>query len=411
MTDQKSKLIKALEKELNNDEKRLLQLMRFENRKDKIVVRMPAGLFSLESLWLRVVEISAAHNTIVCKADTFATVAELDDVLGNVEWLWKYWLPKGLLTILAGMPDAGKTMIAIDWLRIVTTGASFYNCEPLGAPANSVWIDAESGQQILRERVHWLKADKYRVFLPVIDGNILCQPDFSNSDHKQEIANLIAAKKPELLVLDSLGGGNQRGENKVEDVRPIMQYFSQIAQEFNMATVILHHLNKGAIGESTEISLSRIRGSTEITAAARSIIGLEPGKSKGEIKFRHVKGNAAPKQEPFAVNMIVNENQVTGIRYSDYVAPPEKKTKREKCAEWVTKELECSIEPYPLKDLLDKAEPLGYSRMTIYSAKDMLGDSITVSGSGRQAFWQLTNNTDGDSVSNILDAMIMEKAE
>lgn len=410
--NQADRLRKLLDKKLNPTDKSLLPLLEFEARKDHVIVRMPHGVISLESLWGKICSIATESSISISQAGTYATADELDDVLGNIEWLWPNWIPLGFITLLVGEPGIGKTMVAVDFARMLTKGIEFPESKGSSCSCreqNVVWIDAEAGHQILRERLISFGVNRARVYLPVIDGDLLSQPDFTNEDHRRVVENLIAAKQPRMLVLDSLGGSNRRGENKVEEVRPLLEYLAKLAQCENLSVLILHHLNKGSPDNvGIDLNQDRIRGSTAIPAFSRSIIGASAGIKEHEIKLAVIKSNLARLSKPLRVESLANEKGlVTQLNYSPYTPPAPKKTKKESCADWIMEQLgsRCG-DPYPLKDLIDLGIANGFAHSTIYSAKEQLGDRITVTGTGRQAFWQSTEElaNDSASISSILAA-------
>ena len=57
-----------------------------------------------------------------------------------------------------------------------------------------------------------------------------------------------------------------------------------------------------------------------------------------------------------------------------------------------------------LKSLVDAGEAQGYTRGNIYSARDLLGDRIIISGTGKAAHWTINDNSDGDSISKVMEA-------
>lgn len=399
--DRKEWVRKIIESELDPTQKDLFKLVSIEQRKSEFVFRMPIGVVSLESIWQTILELSEVKNFVAKQAPVFATLDELDDVVGNVTWLWKKWIPKGFITMLAGDPGVGKTTEAIDFMRIITTGDWWPMRQERAMKGKVVWVDAEAGQQILRERSISLGVDRSKVYIPVIEGDILGSPDFSRKDHRDQIVKLVEGVKPEMLVVDSLGGSNRGGENRIEEVRPLLEFLANLSRDKNIAVLLLHHLNKGREGESTEVSLYRIRGSTGITAYCRSIIAIEKGKSEEEKKLRVIKSNLAVIHISDTISMTVevdpkDEESIKKIVYGEYKAPPEKTTKRERCADWIIELLTERNEKVALTELKELGESLGFSPNMLYSARRLLGEQIAVSGGGNRVFWQLSTKLESD---------------
>lgn len=388
----KERLLKALGKKLSANDKELLKLVTIENRKEGVTVRMPIGVISLEGLWEKISAVGTGMNIACYKAGEFATLEELDSLLGDIEWLWHPWIPKGFVTMVAGDPGIGKSAIVQHFVKIITDGGTFpLETTPLPYPSNTIWIDTEASQQILKVRAKTMGIDKKRVYLPVINGDILSQANLGFEQDREQIINLIEGVEPELLVLDSLGGSHAKGENKVEDIRPILEFLALLARDYQMAVVVIHHLNKGKIDESPEVSLYRIRGSTVIPAYCRSIFAVEKGHSEAN-KIRMVKTNLAraPK-DPIAVIAEFDEDEeICGFRYETYVPPPPKRNKKEACADWVLKLLKQHPDGMEFAVLTEEAEKVGYNRQNLYAAKDIIGDQVTFGGVGNRAHWQLT---------------------
>ena len=394
MADRRGRVQKILDEKLTPKERQLASLMTMENRKDKIVFRMPNGLISLEHLWLHIKEILDEAKIPCDKAAQFATLADLDDVLSEVAWLWKPWIPLGFVTLLAGDPGVGKSALALDIAKMVTNGLPF----PLAGldkrkPNTVVWIEAEASQQILRVRAMNMGVDRKRIFIPSIDGDMLAQPDVLNEDHQKVIMEIITGNNPLLVVLDSLGGSHTRGENRIEDIRPIMEFFAVTARDTGAAVLILHHLRKSSPGESPEISLYKVRGSTVIPAMARSIIALE--KPTDDVaRIRIIKSNLARAPEPIGVvfDSTKDGDDIGGLSYTEYRSPPQKRTKAQNCADWIMSQLnEHDEDGMLLKELCDLGEGEGYTRGNIYSARDLLSDRIVVGGTGKEAHWAIND--------------------
>jgi hypothetical protein len=400
--ESKDRIVKLLNKKLNPTEKQLFTLVKIENRKDGLTFRMPIGLISLEGVWEKIQECGTELNIKCYKAGEFATLDELDSLLGDIQWLWEGWIPKGFVTMLAGDPGRGKSAIMQHFIKIITEGTAFpLQDEPLASKGNAIWIDTEASQQILKVRAGLMDIDKKKVFLPVINGDILSQANLGFPEDREQIINLIEGVQPEILVLDSLGGSHSRGENKVEEIRPVLEFLALLARDYAMAVAVVHHLNKSKDGESTEVSLYRIRGSTVIPAYCRSIIALERASDSSNI-LKVIKSNLALQSDPILVTPVLGDGKnISGFEYQPYKAPPTRQNKKDLCAAWVRQTLTEANDSVPLSQLIDKGESMGYTRGNIYSARDILGDQITFSGTGNKAMWQITR-VDNKMVNTIL---------
>ncbi len=354
---------------------------------------MPADLISLEGIWEKALETGKELKIKVSRTGLFATLDELDEIIGDVEWLWQGWIPKGFVTMLAGDPGIGKSAMAQYFVKIITDGSCFplEESQQPRKPKDAIWVDTEASQQILKMRARSMKINKKRVYIPVINGDILSQANLGNDSDRQQIIELIEGTDSAILVVDSLGGSHSRGENKVEDVRPVLEFLALVARDHQIAVLLIHHLNKGKEGESTEVSLYRIRGSTVIPAYCRSIMALEQSAEK-KLRLRLIKSNLARMAEPILVIPILDEEEeFTGFDCGLYVPPPPKKTRKESCADWVMGILEKQKDKsIHLSELIQAGQEAGFTRGNIYAARDVLGDRIMFGGTGKDATWSVT---------------------
>lgn len=399
----KNKFINLLNKKLSKDQKEMFGIVSVEQQKDFIVFRMPVGLVGLESTWEIAVKLAAENNVVIKQAGVFATLDELDDLLGNIEWLWNKWIPKGFVTMIAGDPGIGKSAF-VQWLvKIITEGKAFpLEDKPLGKSGNCIWVDTEASQQILMVRANTMNINKKRVYLPVINGDILSQANLGFEQDREQLINLVEGVKPELLVLDSLGGSHTRGENKVEDIRPVLEFLALLSRDNNMSSIVVHHLNKGKADESPEVSLYRLRGSTIIPAMCRSIFAIEKS-FDGTNKIRMVKANLTKGADPITVTPTFDQDEeISGFEFSSYTPPAPKRSKKDNCADWIFQQLVDYPEGRSPKELEEIAQG-AYTRQNLYTAKDILGDRITFSGTGNTAVWMVTQK-DNATIKNILSS-------
>ena len=384
--------------------RKLFQLIDVEPRKEYVAFRIPDGVEVFDDLWMEIKQICAKNNIKCKRIGKYSTAQEYGEFLSAIEWLWHNWIPIGFLTLLVGDPGSGKSMVALDWVKTVTEGTCWPLCtkncpanQRLCKPRDVVWVEAEAGQKILYDRMLSLGIQLDKVFIPPFGGDLMGQPDLSNENHREQLRELIKAKKPRLIIVDSLGGINTAGENRVEDVRPLMLFLAQeIARDEDTSLVLIHHLRKGS-GEDIGMAMYRVRGSTAITAFSRSIVAMERNQSGALIQV--IKSNLGRIPKPLNIAMeFDSEDRITSIKYAEWTAPPKKTTKTERCVQWVW-ELLKSSGITPLKEIIDAGVGEGYSRSNIYAARDVLLNQIVVSGTGREAFWEIA--VDESTFSNI----------
>jgi len=402
----KEKFLNQLKKELDVNSKNLLKLFQIVEQGDSVVFRMPASFFTLEDLWLRIKAFAEKQKVSVIRTDLYATVEELDNILTKIEWLWKANIPKGFMTLVAGEPGIGKSLFVLYLAKIITNGLSFPNSDEKCDPGAVLWIDTEMKQQLLNMRSKSLGIDRTRLYIPSIGGNLLTKFDASNPEHIDHIVSIIEDKHPSMMVVDSLGHSHSKGENRIEEMRPVMDIFTGIARDYNMSVIVVHHLNKGRENETAEISLSRVRGSTDIVATPVVIFSLERG-SMDTIKVRQIKNNIGKEQPALSAKLEYHDEakeEIKSLCCGLYTPPPEKRTKKDLCSDWVYNMLLDAKKGIPLVDLVSQGEGLGFTRGNIYSTREVLGDKITFTGTGRESIWHITNLPDENAIGKITKA-------
>ncbi len=384
------KLVTRIQKALDN---RALEaawaISDMEMRKGVVVFRLPEGeLF--DNLW-HVIEKCAEDSPVEVKRGAkWPNVTELDEVLGSVKWLWYKWIPVGFLTMLVGSPGTGKSLVALDWVRCITLPCEWPLSEDAPKQGCVAWVETESSQQLLNARCKTIKVPRERVLLPAFGSDLLGQPDLMLDRDRERLISMVDYIKPTLVVIDSLGGAHRKGENKVEEVRPMLDFLAKMSRDKDIATLAIHHLRKRGANESADISLDRIRGSTAFSAFARSIIAIDQTKM-GVLSVEVIKSNLARK--PHRINAKIRENkdeQPIRLVYTEYKAPPPKLTKKERCANWVYAHL-VHHGKVVFANLVEAAEEQGYSRSMLYDCRSELGDTIHIGGDGRKSTWEIYN--------------------
>ena len=200
-----------------------------------------------------------------------------------VEWLWAPYIPCGKITIFQGEWGCGKTMVSTAIAADITTGTPL----PGGSrttPGNVIVQTAEDGlADTIKPRLEQLGADCSRVFSIDEEDRPLTFMD-------ERVEQAIIKYDAKLLLFDPIqayiGDANM---NSAGSMRPLMKHLAGVAARTDCAIVILGHLNKSA-----RTAQHRGLGSTDIPAAARSVLTF--GKISGSdlCAIVHSKSNLAP---------------------------------------------------------------------------------------------------------------------
>lgn len=317
---------------------------------------------------------------------TWQSFASLAPHLTDITWLWPSWIPRGMLTLFGAVAGAGKSMIALDLAKKVMHGLDFPTGErnpyPQGAPV--IYVDAEVVPQIIRERAMRWQMDMEKLYLMLPRPNEMV--DFSRLEYREMLRSMASNIRPGLIIIDSLSSITSKGENAIEDVRLILGYLNEVAQAFNCAVVIIHHLRKRGgmqMGMPFDLSIDDFRGSSHITAMARSVIGLSVVQTtadadpNGPRKLCVLKSNLCRIPDPIGCEFL--PMHPTGVFVEWDAKAPEAyraPTKIEQCADFIKNLLRDSGDAIAPKEIIAIAREEGFSRDMVFSARKQLGSHV-----------------------------------
>lgn len=214
----------------------------------------------------------------------------------RVDWFVDGYVPRGMVTILAGDPGTGKSFLALDWC------ASCSRREQ-----NSVYMVFEDAPEYtMVPRLDSLDADKRRVefIAGMQDGE---HETAFNSDHLDLVDDALEQSGASLLVIDPIQAFTASGVDIYRDneVRAIMTPLSKLAAKHNCAVLIIMHLRKPMGSDRrTRVSIHDVRNSGDYVGAARSVLGVAyrdkevPEYGSDIRRVYHIKCNVGP-QAPY----------------------------------------------------------------------------------------------------------------
>ncbi|MCB0190604.1 MAG: AAA family ATPase [Anaerolineae bacterium] len=354
--------------------------------------------------WRDVVE--SILNLTPGEKERFKTIQQVGSERPPTTWLWENWVPKGYLSMLAGYPSAGKTYFALDFIRLIAMGLPAPDDELFVdlTTKNVIFVDGEDFAAEAWRRLSAWEFDPNKMFVYEKPKDEMI--DFTCATHKDDLRQMCYTLKPDLIVVDSLSTVSPNGENSVEDVRTLLSFLISVAQDYNCAVCLLHHLSKPKKGSNPRLTMHDLRGSGHIVAMSRSIIGLDSlnlgtDDPNGPKIIKSLKNNLSKIPFPIRLDFEPNktEPKLADLRYSTmdlFSRPEEIKSESQRCAEWLTELLEEGEMSYI--DILAEADQEGFSRYLVDKARESLGGSIIdTKGSGATGNkWALVEHVDGD---------------
>jgi hypothetical protein len=226
------------------------------------------------------------------------SVCLADVPVANVSWLWPGRIALGKVTLLAGDPGLGKSMVTLDMAARVSRGAAWpqvgtrneeraaSNFSPIVAPRSSplapssvVLLSAEDDlADTIRPRLEAHNADCSRIVAiraiecSDVDGEYRRSFDLSRDlRHLTDTIDRMqgSAAGPSscrLVVIDPISAYLGRtGENFNAEVRALMGPLADLASRYQLAVIAVTHLRKGE-----GAAIYRAMGSLAFVAAARS---------------------------------------------------------------------------------------------------------------------------------------------
>jgi putative DNA primase/helicase len=299
-----------------------------------------------------------------------------------IEWLWRPHFALGKLSVLAGHPGLGKSLVTMDLAAHVSKGLDWIDGSP--CPKGSVVLVSgeDDPGDTLRPRLDAAGADVTRVhYLRAVfdaDG----ERGFTLADVPALSSLLTRLGDCRLLIIDPVSAylaGTDSHKNA--NVRALLAPLAQMAGEFRVAVICVSHLNKGQ-GDA----IGRVTGSLAFVAAARSAYAVARDKDDPHRRLLlPIKNNLGA--DTSGVSYRIDEITMDGVGAVPYVvwsrepvmvsadealAPsgPSESTVVD-AAEFLTELLQGG--PVPVKEVKNEATAAGITWRTIERAKAEIG--------------------------------------
>ncbi len=332
----------------------------------------------------------------------------------RVNWLWPARIPSGKLTLIAGDPGLGKSMLTAYIAAIVSKGGTW----PDGthAPTGDVLIvNLEDGQaDTTRPRLDAAGADVARVhaadLVQQLDSTLRCM----TLADVQPIADALARMpQPRAVILDPASAFMGSADSHVAaDVRGLLAPLAELAQRSGVAFILIAHLNKS----SAQSAMNRINGSGAYVAACRSAwIVVKDKDDELRRLLLPLKNNLGPDQGGLAYRVAVAENgapfvefesEPVNVRADDALAAADEDESGDDSGSFLCDLLRSGS--MAAKEIYREAESAGYSRDAMKRAKRRMGIEAIKAGMNGGWCWRLPTaegSTKGAKGAPVLDPL------
>lgn len=191
-----------------------------------------------------------------------------------VDWIWNGNLAAGKLTVMAGAPGTGKTLIALNCAAIVSNGEIGGFSWPDGtySPAGNVliWSGEDGVEDTIIPRLIAANANLSRVHvIGATNENGRQRPFNFEKDLPYLEEKLRQTGNVLLLIIDSIAQVVGGDSHKNSDVRRALEPLIQLAEIYGFAILGITHLTKQSKGKAP---LDRVAGSFAFSAVARNVL-------------------------------------------------------------------------------------------------------------------------------------------
>lgn len=191
------------------------------------------------------------------------------------------------VSVLAGMSDAGKSMLLRNMAICVTTGRDFLSWKYQGTRRSCIFVSTEDDE----EATSFLLHSHNSTYQDEAEGWGGLRFIFSNENIVEKLDVELSIEPADLVVVDAYSDVfDGKEQNSAAQVRDFINPYKELAKKHQCHVLFLHHTGKGK--EDFAPSKNNFVGSQSLEAAVR--LGIELRADKNDPDLRHfciVKGN------------------------------------------------------------------------------------------------------------------------
>ncbi|MGB3489832.1 MAG: AAA family ATPase [Xanthobacteraceae bacterium] len=308
-----------------------------------------------------------------------------------IKWLWEPFIAYGMVTVLEGDPNVGKSFFAMKLAATVSAGGILPDGQEVDG-ADVFYISAEDDPSFtIRPRIESMGGDPELVHV---------QGKFSPFDEEgiKALRREIRRNPASLVIIDTLYSFVPSGTNifQANEIRVFLAHLSEIAKESGAAFAVIRHLKKSRADKAIYQGV----GAIDVIGVARSalLIGVHPDDPDMRV-VAHVKHNLSERGNSQGYRLVSRPgSQIPQFKWAGPVnltaeqlsALPTVPSALEEAVRYLQQEL--SNGAANAVDLQRKAMTVGIAARTLDRAKKEL--NVKTSKSGSTWIWSLRRGKD-----------------
>lgn len=211
---------------------------------------------------------------------TFFTEEELTASVRPADFLIEGVLERGVLAMLFGKPEAGKSFVAMDMAWSIAAGDDWFGRPVKQGPV--FYIGGEGHSGFARRLAAWRKHHNIERPLPIHMSK--GATDFRNPDemHKLKLSMADRSLSAQLIVVDTMARMTPgMNEDRADEVMDFISACDGLRTLWNCTLLILQHSGHG--------DASRAKGSISLRGAVDAEYGLQSTSTHGVIRLECTK--------------------------------------------------------------------------------------------------------------------------
>jgi len=270
--------------------------------------------------------IAASKATLKTKHDNTSNGSNMKSVIlisrgtdiqaRPIDWLWPEYLPKGMLTILAGEGGAGKSTIAFSLAATITTGGFWPDGMRCNGPGNVLIFSTEDEPEtVIQPRLMAARANPnhYGIIRGTLDEKGRKRAFDANRDIALLRESIEQIGSVSLLIIDPIVTLVKGDINQSNVVRQSLEAVIELASEYKCSVVGITHFAKNSKGKSL---VDRVLSSRAFTDLARMVWAVVQNRETSERAFGRIKTNIARESDafPYSIEEVWITDQIRTTR-------------------------------------------------------------------------------------------------